>query len=125
MAATRETTAKNIKPLEGAIIRRVTCGGTVAAGEFVTMSSDGKVDPTNTTAAAQKVFGVAIQGGSDGSVIDVVTHGPIQCMTAATIGGTVFATDTAGEPGESAGTNSSIAGIAESATVLFVRPSIQ
>jgi hypothetical protein len=43
-------------------------------------------------------------------------------VTGGAIGALVYATDTAGEPGESAGTKVSIAGYNESATVLFARP---
>jgi len=121
MAIARDTTAKNIKPLDGAITRRMTCGATVAAGELVSMQSDGKIDPAITT-AVEVVAGVAIQAGGDGDTIDVVTHGPVKCLTGATVGAIVYATDTAGEPGESAGTKTTIAGWNESATVLFVNP---
>lgn len=122
MAAARQTDAALIKPLEGAVIRRFTAGATVAAGELVDMQADGKVDPADTTAAVVIGTGVAIQAGGDGDVIDVVTFGPVECMTGATIGAIIHATDTAGEPGESAGTNAGKVGWAESATVLFVNP---
>lgn len=39
MAIARDTTAANIKPLEGAIIRRYTAGAAIAAGEIVSMQS--------------------------------------------------------------------------------------
>lgn len=125
MAIARDTTADNIKPLNGAIIRRYTAGAAVAAGEIVSMQSDGYVDPANTTSAAQKVVGVALQAASAaGQVIDVVVFGPVVCVTGATPGATIHASDTAGEPAESAGTNGGITGIAESATVVFVRPEV-
>lgn len=125
MAIARDTTADNVKPLNGAIIRRYTAGAAVAAGEIVSMQSDGYVDPANTTSAAQKVMGVALQAASAaGQVIDVVVFGPVVCVTGATPGATIHASDTAGEPAESAGTNGGITGIAESATVVFVRPEV-
>jgi len=125
MTIARDTTADNIKPLNGAIIRRFTAGAAVAAGEIVSMQSDGYVDPANTTSAAQKVMGVALQAASAaGQVIDVVVFGPVVCVTGATPGATIHASDTAGEPAESAGTNGGITGIAESATVVFVRPEV-
>jgi hypothetical protein len=125
MAIARDTTADNIKPLNGAIIRRFTAGAAVAAGEIVSMQSDGYVDPANTTSAAQKVMGVALQAAAAaGQVIDVVVFGPVVCVTGATPGATIHASDTAGEPAESAGTNGGITGIAESATVVFVRPEV-
>ncbi len=125
MAIARDTTADNVKPLNGAIVRRYTAGAAVAAGEIVSMQSDGYVDPANTTSAAQKVVGVALQAASAaGQVIDVVVFGPVVCVTGATPGATIHASDTAGEPAESAGTNGGITGIAESATVVFVRPEV-
>ena len=39
MAIARDTTADNIKPLNGAIIRRFTAGAAVAAGEIVSMQN--------------------------------------------------------------------------------------
>lgn len=121
MAIARDTTAANIKPLQGAIVRRFTAGATVAAGELVTMQSDGYVDPTNTS-AVQNIAGVALQGVDAGQRVDVVVFGPVQCLTGATVGATVYGSDTAGEPAETAGTKTSIAGWNESATVLFVSP---
>ena len=41
MAFSRNATAELIKPLEGAIVRRYTAGAAIAAGELVSMSSDG------------------------------------------------------------------------------------
>lgn len=122
MAATRDTTASNIKPLSGAIVRRYTCGATVAAGEIVSLQSDGYVDPSDTTSAADEVVGIAVQAGSEGDVIDVVVLGPVKCMTDATPGATVFNSTTAGEPSESAAGSNTAVGYAESATVLFVLP---
>lgn len=122
MAIARDTDAKRVKPLEGAIVRRFTAGAAVAAGQVVAMQSDGFVDPANTTAAAQQVVGVAIQGVAAGERADVVVFGPIVCLTGATPGATLHASNTAGEPAESAGTNAGIVGFVESATVAFVRP---
>lgn len=121
MAIARDTTAANIKPLEGAIIRRFTAGATVAAGELVSMQSDGFVDPAITT-AVEVVAGIALQGVSSGERLDVVVFGPVKCLTGGTVGAIVYASDTAGEPAESAGTKTTIAGWNESATVLFVNP---
>jgi hypothetical protein len=122
MAIGRDTTAQNVKPLEGAIVRRFTAGATVAAGELVSMQSDGKVDPSDSTAAKMPVLGVAIGAGADGSRIDVVVFGPVVCLTGATPGAVVYNSTTAGEPLESVAGNQTVAGLAESATVLFVRP---
>lgn len=129
MAAARDTTVANIKPLDGAIVRRFTAGAAIEPGELVCMQSDGKIDPAiGTSVAAAQVLGVALpprnQGTAfaDGDVVDVVVFGACKCLTGATVGAIIYVTDTAGEPGETAGTKATIVGIAESATVLFVRP---
>ncbi len=123
MAIARDAVAKNIKPLEGAQIQRVTLGATVAAGEIITEQSDGKWDPTNTT-AVQFTAVVALQGGGDGDAVDAVALGRVKCLTGATPGALVYASDTAGEPSHSAGTKSLVVGYAETAEILFVRPQI-
>jgi len=127
MAIARDTTAANIKPLDGSVIQRRTPGAAVAAGEFVYLDSAGKVQATVATAVATNYpYGVAVQAAAaaDGPQIDIVVLGPVQCLTGATIGAIVYTTDTAGEPGETAGTKTSIMGVNHSATVLFVRPQI-
>ncbi len=124
MAIARDTTEDNIDHLESASIRRFTAGAAIAAGEIVSMMADGNVDPTDTGAfTGAQIIGVAIKAASAaGDPVDVVTHGPIQCITGGTPAAIVYGSDTAGEPSESVGTKDSIAGWNESATVLFVRP---
>jgi hypothetical protein len=125
MAIGRDTTAKNIKPLRGAVIRRGTSGAAIAAGEIVEMQSDGYFDPADASAAVTGLLGIAIQAASAaGEVIDIVTHGPVKCLTGATPGALVYVSDTAGEPSESAGTKDTVIGHNESATVLYVDPQI-
>jgi hypothetical protein len=119
MAIARDTTAANIKPLTGAIIRRGTVGAATSAGEIVELQSDGKWDPAAATAVI-KSGAIALQAGADGDLIDLVTYGPVQCLTGATVGAIVYVSDTAGEPAETAGTKSAVIGYNESATVLFV-----
>lgn len=119
MSIGRDTTAANIKPLNGAIVRRGVCGATVAAGEIVEMQSDGYWDPADAAAVVMN-GGIAVQGGASGDTIDIVVFGPVNCLTGATPGAIVYASDTAGEPAETAGTKSAVIGYAESATVLFV-----
>lgn len=124
MATARDTTAANIKPLEGAVVRRFTAGAAIAAGELVSMSSDGYIDPSDSTSAKNPVLGVAVNAASAaGQRVDVVTFGPVVCLTGATPGGLQYNSTTAGEPLETVAGNQTVAGIAESATVLFVRPS--
>lgn len=119
MAIARDTTVANIKPLTGAIVRRGTLGAATVAGEIVELQSDGKFDPAVATAVI-KSGRIALQSGGDGDVVDMVTYGPVLCLTGATIGAIVYVSDTAGEPAETAGTKSAVIGYAESATVLFV-----
>ncbi len=129
MAIARETVAKNVKPLEGANVRRFIAGSAIEVGEAVSMSSDGYIDPAiGTGLAGIKTMGIALpsrNGGgayAAGDMVDVVTFGAVQCVTGATPGSTVFVSDTAGEVAESAGTKSGVVGIAISATVVFVNP---
>ena len=121
MTIARDTTAANIKPLEGAIIRRYTAGAAVAAGEIVSMQSDGVVDPSDSTSAAQCIVGVAVQAAAAaGDRLDVVVFGPVQCVTGGTPGASAYDSTTAGEPSESTAGNQTKVGFVEAATVIFV-----
>ena len=131
MAVARDTTIANVKPLEGAIVRRFTVGSTLVPGEVAAMSSDGYIDPADVTSASVQIVGIVLPRGGIGGPIssfaagdrcDVVVFGPVVCTTGGTPGKTVHATNTAGEPGESAGSNAGIVGFSESAAVVFVRP---
>ena len=122
MATSRNTTAELIKPLEGATVIRCTSGAAIAAGELVAMSSDGYIDPCDCTSAKNYVLGVAVQVAVAGQGVDVVAYGPVVCLTGATAGGLQYNSTTAGEPLETVTGNQTVAGIALSATVLFVRP---
>lgn len=125
MAIARDTTAANIKPLAGAIVRRGTAGATIAAGEIVELQSDGYWDPAIATAVVIRNVGIALQAAAAaGAVVDIVMHGPVKCLTGASPGAIVYVSDTAGEPSESAGTKDTIIGFSESATVLYVKPQI-
>jgi hypothetical protein len=128
MAMARDTVVANIKPLDGAVVRRFTAGAAIEPGELVSMQSDGKIDPAiGTSVAAAQCLGVALpprnQGTAyaDGDIVDVAVFGACKCLTGSTPGALAYVSDTAGEPSETAGTKASIVGIVESATVLFVR----
>lgn len=123
MAAARDTTNANIKPLEGAIVQKVQAGAAIDAGELITLQSDGKWDPTDAS-TAQLTVAVALQDGSDTTWLDAVVFGPVKNMTGATIGALIYASDTEGELSETAGTKDTVVGYAKSATVLFVQPQI-
>lgn len=127
MALGRPTNLALIRPLGSgdnkAFVRKGTLGATTEAGEVVALQSDGKWDPAIATGVV-KTVGIAVQSGGDGDAIDIVTYGPVECMTGATIGGLIYVSDTAGEPAETAGTKTTIIGYAETATILFVRPQV-
>ena len=122
MAFSRDTTAANIKPLSGSIVRRYTSGDAIAAGEVVSLQSDGYVDPSD-AASSDEVVGIAIQAATAaGEVIDVVVLGPVKCLLEGSPGGTVYNSTTAGEPSQTDASNLTAVGYAESTTVLFVLP---
>jgi hypothetical protein len=123
MAFGRQTTAALVKPLEGAIVRRVTLGATTEAGELITLQSDGFWDPTLTT-GAQLTVAVAVKGGVAGDRVDAVFYGPVTALIDGTPGTLIYGSDTAGEPLETVGTKDVIVGYVESATVLFVQPQL-
>jgi hypothetical protein len=61
---------------------------------------------------------------SSGERVDVVTHGPVAGFSSLTPGGLVFVSDTAGGLDTATGTKGLVVGVAESASVVFVRPQI-
>lgn len=123
MAAITKAAAAAVKPLEGAIVRRVQLGATTTAPSPITLQSDGKWDPTDTS-AAQVTVRVAIQSGVDGDWVDAVCYGPVVALSGATIGSLVFGADAAGGFETAVGTKDTIIGYAETAAVLFVAPEI-
>ena len=123
MAAITKAAAANVKPLEGAVLRRGQLGGTVTAPSPVTLQSDGKWDASDSSTAVLTV-GVALQSGGDGDWIDIVMFGPMEALVGATIGSLVYAADAAGGFETAVGTKDTIIGYAESATVLFVKSEI-
>jgi len=121
MAIARQTTAAKIKPGRNAIVEQGVVGATIAAGEIVTLQSDGYWDPGIGTGVTLN-GGIAVQGGAVGDTIDIVVLGRVECLAGATPGAAVYVSDTAGEPAEAAGTKSFVIGYALSATALMVMP---
>ena len=119
MAVARQTDAAKVKPGRSAIIEQGVVGATIAAGEAVSMQSDGYFDPAIGTGVVTNV-GIAVQGGAVGDTIDIVMHGPIECITGGTPGAVLYVSDTAGEPAESAGTKSAVIGYVLTATKVYV-----
>jgi len=123
MAAITQASAALVKPLEGAIVRRVQLGATVTAPGPVTLQSDGKWDPTDTS-TAQLTVAIPLQSGVDGDWVDAVRYGPVVALSGATPGTLVFGSDTAGAFDTAVGTKDTKIGHVETATVLFVEPEI-
>lgn len=114
-----------IKPLEGAIVRRYTSGAAVTAGSPVALDSSGYVqhaDGNSSDPVADMVLGIALQTAAAAAErVDVVVFGPVSCVTGATPGAYTYISDTVALPDHTS-TSNGLIGIAESATVLFVRP---
>lgn len=129
MAIGRDTTAEHIKPLEGAIARRFKSHAAIDAGALVAKNGDAdEVAETDASAVILAPVGVAIQAASGaGEWIDVVVYGPVVCLTGATVGANVYATNTAGEPGESGDTHTkdTVFGYNINSTTMFVQPQIK
>lgn len=123
MAAITKASAVNVKPLEGAVLRRGTAGAAITAPSPVALQADGKWDPLDTS-AAQLTVGVAIQSAVDNDEIDIVMFGPVVALSGATPGTLVYGSDTASAFDTAAGTKSTIIGYAETASVLFVKSEI-
>lgn len=119
MAIARQTDAAKVEPGRNAIIEQGVVGAAIEAGELVSMQSDGFWDPAIATGVVKSV-GVAVQGGAVGDTIDIVLHGPIECVTGGTPGEWLFVSDTAGEPAEAAGTKSAVVGFVLNATRIYV-----
>lgn len=128
-------TAADVRPLNGAVVRRAQAAETQAVGQCVYISSASGNVPIVTKAIATAVatsdlYGIIVAGdpskpGSTtiaaGDAVDVCVFGPVAGV-AGTAGACAFVSDTAGSFGDAVGTKSSIAGFMESATVLFIRP---
>lgn len=119
MAVARNTDATKIKPWRNAIVIQGVVGATIAAGEAVSMQSDGYWDPAIATGVV-KTLGVAVQAGAVGDTINIVMHGGCECITGGTPGEVLYVSDTAGEPAETAGTKSAVIGYVLTATSVYV-----
>lgn len=120
-----ETDLTKIRALKGSITRPYVCGAVVTAGSPVALDSSGYVqhaDGNSSDPAADMVQGITLQTTTAaGQRVDVVTYGPVHCMTGATPGAYVYISDTVALPDHTS-TSNGLIGIAESANILFVRP---
>lgn len=127
-------TPANVRPLEGAVIRRHTAGAAFTFGEAVYIHSGGTVKEADANASLLTALAIGIviapspgnPGASSvatGDVCDVVTEGPVTGFSGMTPGTQVWLSNTAGAVADAvSATHSCVMGFAESATVLFVRP---
>lgn len=120
-------TKANVRPLDGAIIRRGEAGGTLEAGHLVYLNgTSGYIAADGNAAASAAVRGVVVspEDAVDGDQIDVCVFGPVEGYTGMTPGALHYASDTAGEVSTTAGSNSKIVGWALTAQALFVNPAM-
>lgn len=128
-------TAANVRPLEGAVVRRGTAGGSGSVGDLVYQASDGDWEQADADVSASSqargvVVGVNGQAGAtafvSGDRLDIVRWGPVAWGASMTIPGRVYVSTTAGKGDQtapaSAGDFPFIVGYAEAANVLFVEP---
>ncbi len=126
-------TAADVRPLTGAITRRAIANEAMTIGDAVYIDGSSGTLPTvkkavGTAVATGNIWGVVVsQAETDsttvasGASIDVCVYGPVAGI-AGTAGGFVWGSDTAGKLADAVGTKSMIAGVMESTSVLFVRP---
>lgn len=125
-------TAKNVRPLPGAVSRRFTAGGSIDVGDSVFVASDGDVEQAQAGTASGSVatfsVGVAVSAPMGGTVaasgdpVDVVLYGPVEGFSGMTPGDVLYQSSTLGKVADAAGSVSHKVGKAISATVLFVNP---
>ncbi len=133
MAAIAYTPAQ-IRPLEGAVIRDFSAGGSGELGNAVYIASDGDVEQVDANVAVTSEFeGIVVGVGEGGETtfaagdrLSVVTFGPVGGFSGMTPGGRVYVDTDTGKLDHTAptgaGTWTKVAGYAESASVLFVMP---
>lgn len=127
-------TAANVRPLNGAIIRRGEAGGSGNVGDAVYLdgANGWKLADADAEASSQARGIVVAQGSegvttfADGDKIDIVVHGPVEGGASMTPGGAIFVSTTAGSLDQTAPAASGdypfAIGWAESASVIYVAP---
>ena len=120
-------TKANVRPLAGSIIRKGTAGGTIEAGEAVYLNGTSGWAVTDSDAAATALargIMVSPEDAASGDTIDICVFGPVEGYSAMTPGALHYISPNTGEIATTAGTKSMIIGWAETATILFVSPSM-
>lgn len=129
-------TAKNVRPLNGAIVRRWTAGASGTVGQVVYLNgSTGATAAIATSVAAAQAKGLVVgvngQPGQTsfaaGDALDVVTYGPVAAGSGMTPGALLYTSAvTAGAVDETAPVAPThvpyAVGYVEAATVMFVAP---
>lgn len=129
-------TAAEIRPLQGAVIRQFTAGGTVNVGDVVYIASDGDVEQADANlAASAEGAGIVVAGPNSataiaaGDPVSVVMMGPVGGFSGLADGSPYFVSATAGKLADAApsgaGSWTHGMGRAESDTVFFVLPGVR
>ena len=129
--ATITLTVANVRPLNGAVVRRYDAGEALSCGHGVIVASDGDVEKVASASAADVwMIGIVAAcpdgdtSAASGEPVDVVVRGPITGYSGMTPGALVYPGVTAGALATGAGTATAIGGYSESATIIFVRPEL-
>ena len=124
-------TSANIRPLNGALIRRFEAGGALTVGNTVYINGDAEVEHADASAAgttyAVGIVVAAPDGGttaSEGETVDVLLFGPCTGFTGMTPHDVLYQSNDAGRIEDAAGDNSHKVARALSATVLFWNPAL-
>lgn len=126
-------TPVKVKPLPTSIRRDFIAGGSGNVGDFVYVDSNGKVQQADASAAGTvgTTIGIVVSASSFGSTafvsgdaVSVVVLGPVTGFSSLTPGSLAYASDTAGAAGSTAGTVSHKVGMAISAEILYVVPTL-
>lgn len=126
-------TAADIRPLNGAVVRRGLLGEAAVPGDLVYLDGNNgwKLADADALASAQ-ARGMVVSDGNGstsfaiGATVDIVMEGAVEGFSGMTPGGNGYVSTTAGAFDQtapaSAGDYPFAAGFAESATVFYVRP---
>lgn len=130
--------AKNIRALEGAVLRHFQAGATISVGQLVFVAADGEVevaDADNGNARAARAIGIVVAVSDEyGGTVANAGDGLTVCVYGAVSGFTSLVESTYGYVSETAGqiedtpptgqTNVYIVGIAHAENIFFVNPGI-
>jgi hypothetical protein len=129
-------TAVDVRPLTNAITRKAVANEAMTVGDAVYIDGSSGNQPTvkkilSAVLATGNLYGVVVAGDpakegataiAIGDTVDVCVYGPVTGFSGATAGGFVWGSDNAGKLADAVGTKSTIAGVMETPTILFLRP---